>query len=278
MNKLSRFETRSDMDWHRLSDKTRTRRANVGDIKFSIAWGPNEKTMLTVQIEEGFALTKYLQSSLAIKTKARGFFSKKKEEDKGETLPSAFLKFSIDSINKRKTKVVKVGVVHARAPAARRAHSHSCEEWRSPLKMQLGDRLLCFSAAFVDHNNVCSIHVLSGICCLVLPVGLTADEIACGCCPCPVSLSRGLYMCRIPCSHSGTKSTISRCCSQSCQPPCWYSAIIRTCWVRNSSAWSQSICRSAQSARMYALLSAYGRLAQANETSLSNHNNCRSWT
>ena len=119
------------MDWHRLSDKTRTRRANVGDIKFSIAWGPNEKTILTVQIEEGYAITKYLQSSLAIKSKARGFFSKKKEEDKGEMLPSAFLKFSIDGINKRKTKVVKVGVVHARAPAVGRAHS--CKALRSPL-------------------------------------------------------------------------------------------------------------------------------------------------
>lgn len=97
------------MAWHRLSDKTRTRRANVGDIKFSVAWGPNEKTILTVQVEEGYALTKYLQSSLLSQgRRARSFFSNKKEEDKKETLPSAFLKFSIDSIHKRKTKVIKV--------------------------------------------------------------------------------------------------------------------------------------------------------------------------
>ena len=38
-----RFETRSELSWHRLSDRTRARRANVGEIKFSIAWGPNEQ-------------------------------------------------------------------------------------------------------------------------------------------------------------------------------------------------------------------------------------------
>jgi len=59
-----RYETRSEMEWNRLSDKTRARRANVGDIKFSVAWGPNVPTILTVQIEEGYALTKHLASSL----------------------------------------------------------------------------------------------------------------------------------------------------------------------------------------------------------------------
>lgn len=112
MHNIARYETRSDMEWHKLSDKTRSRRNHVGDIKFSIAWGPNEKTILTVQIEEGFALTKYLQSSfMAQGRKARSFFSKKKEDDQKETLPSAFLKFSIDGINKRKTKVVKVEMI-----------------------------------------------------------------------------------------------------------------------------------------------------------------------
>ena len=102
-----RYETRSDMEWHRLSDKTRPRRANVGDIKFSIAWGPNEPTNLCVQIEEGYALTKHLQSSILQGGKKRGFFSKKDDSAKEEVLPSAFLKFALDNTRKRKTNIVK---------------------------------------------------------------------------------------------------------------------------------------------------------------------------
>ena len=106
-----RYETRSDMAWHRLSDTTRARRANVGDIKFAIAWGPNEPTILTVQIEEGFALTKHLQASLLQNSKrAKSFFTKSKEEDKTETLPSSFLAFSLDNTRKRKTRVIKESV------------------------------------------------------------------------------------------------------------------------------------------------------------------------
>jgi Ca2+-dependent lipid-binding protein len=106
-----RYETRSDMAWHRLTDTTRARRANVGEIKFSIAWGPNEPTVLTVQIEEGFALTKHLQSSLLQKGKrAKSFFSKQKDDDKQETLPSSFLSFSLDNTRKRKTKVIKENI------------------------------------------------------------------------------------------------------------------------------------------------------------------------
>ena len=83
----------------------------IGEIKFSIAWGPNEPTVLTVQIEEGFALTKHLQSSLLQKGKrAKSFFSKQKDDDKQETLPSSFLSFSLDNTRKRKTKVIKENI------------------------------------------------------------------------------------------------------------------------------------------------------------------------
>jgi Ca2+-dependent lipid-binding protein len=106
-----RYETRSDMEWHRLTDKTRARRANVGDIKFAVAWGPNEPTNITVYIEEGYALTKHLQSSLLDKgRKAKSFFSKNKQDEEKETLPSALLKLSLDNTRKRKTKTIKDSV------------------------------------------------------------------------------------------------------------------------------------------------------------------------
>ena len=91
-----RFETRSELSWHRLSDRTRARRANVGEIKFSIAWGPNEPTILTVQIEEGFALTKHLQAGFMNRGKktSRLFGKKKADEKQEDLLPSAFLKVS----------------------------------------------------------------------------------------------------------------------------------------------------------------------------------------
>jgi Ca2+-dependent lipid-binding protein len=101
-----RYETRSEMEWHRISDKTRARRSNVGEIKFSMAWGPNEPTILTVQIEEGFALTTHLQSSILGK-KAKSFFSQSKEEENKKTLPSPFLRFQLDNTRKRKTRVIK---------------------------------------------------------------------------------------------------------------------------------------------------------------------------
>jgi hypothetical protein len=94
------------MEWHRISDKTRARRSNVGEIKFSMAWGPNEPTILTVQIEEGFALTTHLQSSILGK-KAKSFFSQSKEEENKKTLPSPFLRFQLDNTRKRKTRVIK---------------------------------------------------------------------------------------------------------------------------------------------------------------------------
>ena len=103
-----RYETRSDMQWHRLTDTTKARRANVGEIKFSIAWGPNEPTILTVQIEEGFAITKHLQASLLDKGRRASFFAKNKDDEgKKETLPSPFLKFSLDNTRRRKTRVIK---------------------------------------------------------------------------------------------------------------------------------------------------------------------------